>query len=391
MSTSCVDDRLEELDRRLAEALCDQAPQRGPARLLLVGDHSPFHPDLVAWLTRRGHRCQTTSGLEEARTATTRQRFDLVLLNPQLPDGDGFELARFVQKTSPATKTLVLSDNQSAADAVSALRCGAVDFLSSPVDLSALAECIDSALIKARIDQQKEDRVSRLKRICRELNTARHEIARQVDDLCNDLIAAYRSINDQVDEVEMTTEFRTLLKQELDVEELLRTMLEYVLTKTGPTNAAVFLPDQAGQYGLGAYVNYDCPRDSMSLLLDYLCQAICPHMAREPEIVSFDDAEEFAQWIGLEGGFLSDSQVIAFTCSHDDEPLAVIILFRSRSNPFLEELAGTLDTLRSVFAEQLATVIRVHHRARPSWPKDAEDHEPDFDDEYGEEYGGLAA
>ena len=51
------------------------------------------------------------------------------------------------------------------------------------------------------------------------------------------------------------------------------------------------LPDTAGQYALGAYVNYDCPRDSMSLLLDYLCQAICPQMAGESQIVSFDDAD----------------------------------------------------------------------------------------------------
>ena len=47
----------------------------------------------------------------------------------------------------------------------------------------------------------------------------------------------------------------------------------HLLTKTGPTNAAVFLPDSVDHYGLGAYVNYDCPRESIAALLDALATA----------------------------------------------------------------------------------------------------------------------
>ncbi|UCD74195.1 MAG: response regulator [Phycisphaerales bacterium] len=382
----------EDLDRRLAEALTDRAPRRGPAKILIVGDKNLCTGDFTAWLEERRHKYVTVERLDEARAAVARRRFDLIILNPDLPDGDGFELARLVQKTAPTTKTIVLSEDATATTATTALRCGAVDFLNAPVDLAILSDRIDSALIKARLEQQREERFGSLQRICRELNEARHEISGQVDDLCNDLVIAYRDMADQMNEVAMTAEFRTLLKQELDVEELLRTMLEYVLAKTGPTNAAVFLPDSAGQYGLGAYVNYDCPRDSMSLLLDYLCQAICPQMASESQIVAFDDAEEFAKWVGLEGGFLADSQVIAFSCPHEDETMAVVVLFRNRSNPFLEDLAGSLDILRTTFAEQLATVIKVHHRASPSWPKDAhEDDESEYGDEFDTDFGELAA
>ena len=41
-------------------------------------------------------------------------------------------------------------------------------------------------------------------------------------------------------------EFTGLIKQELDIENLLRTTLEYVLGRSGPTNAAVFLPTTSG-------------------------------------------------------------------------------------------------------------------------------------------------
>ena len=384
-------DDLKDLDRRLAEALTDRAPRRGPARILIVGDKIACTGDLSAWLESRRHKCVTAQRLDEARTAAARRRFDLIILNPDLPDGDGLELIRLVQRTSPATKSIVVSEDTSSQTVMNAMQCGAVDFLNTPIDLESFSGRIDSALIKARLEQQGQDRVARLKSICGELNDARHEISHQVDDLCNDLVVAYRDMAEQMNEVAMTAEFRTLLKQELDVEELLRTMLEYVLSKTGPTNAAVFLPDTAGQYALGAYVNYDCPRDSMSLLLDYLCQAICPQMAGESQIVSFDDAEEFAKWVGLEGGFITDSQVVAFSCSHEDEAMAVVVLFRNKANPFVDDMAGILDTLRTVFAEQLATVIRVHHRATAHWPKEVDETSPDFDDQFDEDFGGFAA
>ena len=49
--------------------------------------------------------------------------------------------------------------------------------------------------------------------------------------------------------------------------------------------------------------------------------------------------------------------------------------------------------MRVIFAEQLANIIKIHHRSSPSWPKEAWDDEADYDgDDYGFGYeGGLAA
>ena len=63
-------------------------------------------------------------------------------------------------------------------------------------------------------------------------------------------------------------------------------------------------------------------------------------------------------------------------------------LFRSSDRPFGPELAGTLDILRAIFAEQLSQLIRVHHRAKPEWPDDAQDYEEFGEDDFG---FGLAA
>jgi hypothetical protein len=69
-----------------------------------------------------------------------------------------------------------------------------------------------------------------------------------------------------------------------------------------------------------------------------------------------------------------------------------MVLFRNKTKPFDQNLASTIDTLRSIIAEQLANVIRVHHRAMPSWPKEAQDSDLDYDDDLGFGFqGGLAA
>ena len=93
----------------------------------------------------------------------------------------------------------------------------------------------------------------------------------------------------------------------------------------------------------------------------------------------------------MEDDLLARSQVIAFSCHHNGECMAVVVMFRSGVLPFDPPLARTLDILRSIFARQLREVVRIHHRSMPQWPDDAVDDEPGFDDDLDYGFGGLAA
>lgn len=404
---------MEHLDQQIAQALDDSQTSlkhlsAHPAKVLLVVTDAPRRAAIATALMQHRYECTHVATAVEAKSVLARNRFDVVAVSWSLSDGTGLDLAPLVQKTSPSTKIMVFVDAITPDMAVQAMRCGAVDCLTLPKSHDSIEDFLrrlEPALLKSRADRQRDERLLRLKKICRELNTARHEISKQVDALCDDLSNAYKEIADQMCDVALASEFRTLLKQELDVEELLRTTLEYLLTKTGPTNAAVFLPDaprakHSGarqHYGLGAYVNYDCPRETISVLLDHLGRAICPQMEEELDIVAFADAEDFAEWIGNDvedTGFLANSNVIAFSCLHKGECLAVIVLFRDKNTPFEEKLAGTIDTMREIIAEQLSNVIKVHQRARQSWPKEAEEGDLDYHDDdlgFGGYEGGLAA
>ena len=80
--------------------------------------------------------------------------------------------------------------------------------------------------------------------------------------------------DDQMKNIALASELNTIFRQELDLESLLRTVLEYTLRKVGSTNAAIFLPSSTGDFTLGAYVNYDCPRDTAETLLDHLADIL---------------------------------------------------------------------------------------------------------------------
>ena len=166
-------------------------------------------------------------------------------------------------------------------------------------------------------------------------------------------------------QVSVASEFKGLIRYELDIEALLRTTLEFILARSGPTNAAVFLPTTSGDYSLGAYVNYDCPKDTCDLLLDHMASAIAPKFEMQIGIASILGAGELSRRLGDHAAWLGDSALLAMACRHEEETLAIMTLFRDRRTAFPPSLLDQLRTVGDLFASQLARVIHIHHRHLP--------------------------
>ena len=378
--------------RNIRQILKAQGLRQGPPNVLVIGNDTDSQDTLVNALTPHHHHCACAAEWNEAKDAASRNHYDVLLIDVELIEEDAEPLEALCSNAGNS-KIIIYTRKDPRDDALTAIRVGAVDIVSLIDDGSDLAGRIEEAVVQSRSEEEHEQRMARLRNMCKELNVARLEVSDQVESLCDELASAYRHVADKVSDATMVTEFRTLISQELDVEDMLRTSLEYLLTKTGPTNAAVFLPDEDKQFNLGAYVNYDCPRSSITPLLEHMSTALCPQMMRDHDIVMFDDSNEFCEWIGVGEGVLEESQVVALACHHNDECMAVMILFRAKTSPFETELASILDNLRMPFAEQIERVVRVHQRATPSWPEEYQDDENDFDD-FGfgfPDSGGLAA
>lgn len=168
-----------------------------------------------------------------------------------------------------------------------------------------------------------------------------------------------------MNQVSIASEFKGLIRHELDIEALLRTTLEFVLAKSGPTNAAIFLPTTSGDYSLGAYVNYDCPKDTCDILLDHVANVVAPKFDRQIGIAHLTTQNELRKRIGEDAAWLGDSVVAAMACRHDHEALAVMLLFRDRRSLYPPTVLEQLKTVGELFATQLARVIHIHHRHLP--------------------------
>lgn len=309
--------------------------------------------------------------LAEARARLAEGPIDLAMIEPNLPDGSGLDLADELARSRRITQTIVISEKPSLDAAIQAIRAGACDFIVKPLDLREIDDRIRLALQRQDREKVHAQQVRRLKRLCKKLSQARAEISQQVDILCNDLVTAYQELACQMQQVVQSSEYGVIIREELDLERLLRRTLEYLIEKAGPTNAAIFLPASADEYSLGGYVNYDCGSQGADMLLQHLADVLAPRVAECSELVHITDNEELRQWIGDDAAWLEDCHVVAFACRHDDEALAILTLFRDGGQPFGPVLTETCNAIAPMLAEALARIIRIHHRATDYLDDDA--------------------
>lgn len=326
--------------------------------------------------------CEHVDTVDAALAHVVSGATDIILVSDAMSADTFAPIAAQARRISAATKLLVAGEPARGSRLLDAVRAGAIDWLDLGDDDADLQQRLRHALDLGREDRARDERVARLKGICRKLSITRSEFSKQIDSLSEGL----SDFRERVDEASIVGEFRGLLSQELDVEDLLRTAMQYMLTKTGATNAAVFLPgSKPTQFGLGAYVHYDCPRTTAEPLLQRLADEICPRIAASEDIIRFADTAEFVESIGLEASVLDECELVAWPAHSGDECMGVFFLFRNRSEPFKDELAGLIDALRPVFAAQMAKLVRVHHRSKFSWPESRADaNEPDEDGDEGD-------
>lgn len=323
---------------------------------------------------------------------TDRPRIDILVLRQQTPGAQ--EFVRQLSQSSPAIVCVMVSDSATLDNAVDAMRCGAADIISADLGAEMAGPALRSALDRARLARQREERAVRLRAVCKKLNSARHEVTSQVSDMCNDLVDAYRELSGEIDKLSICGEFNGIIRQELEIESLLRVVLEYVLAKTGPTNAAIFLPASGSEFSLGAYVNADIPKASVDALLDHLAEVLAPRFEHRPGVHRFETRRDVARLLGQDAHWLPEQTLVAFPCIHNEECLAVVALFRDDHDRFSGETVRLLDTISALFSKQLARIIHVHHRHLPKHKWGALGDAPesyDFDEYEGPDDIDLAA
>jgi two-component system response regulator PilR (NtrC family) len=123
------------------------SPTSSPTFSLLIVDDEPDLRTLYELtLLREGYELETAGTVTAALAHLQRRSYSAVITDMRLPDGSGLDVLRWLEQQGRSEKTLVITAYGSAENAVEALKAGAYDYLTKPVDLRQFRQVVASAL-----------------------------------------------------------------------------------------------------------------------------------------------------------------------------------------------------------------------------------------------------
>ncbi|MGF1510844.1 MAG: sigma-54-dependent transcriptional regulator [Myxococcota bacterium] len=126
----------------------------GPPRVLVIDD-DPSTLELVEqYMSGRGYEVLTRTGAEGALSLLERDDVDVVLTDLQLERSSGLALCERIVLNRPHVPVLVFTAYGSMESAVAAIRAGAYDFLTKPVDMQALGLALDRAVRHKELSEE---------------------------------------------------------------------------------------------------------------------------------------------------------------------------------------------------------------------------------------------
>ena len=113
---------------------------------LVIDDEPDIRELLSLTLQQMDIQTRTAADLAEARALLMKKPFDLCFTDMKLPDGSGLDLVEWMQGQTPNTPVAVITAHGNVETAVRALKAGAFDFVSKPLDLDGLRKMVKTAL-----------------------------------------------------------------------------------------------------------------------------------------------------------------------------------------------------------------------------------------------------
>ena len=347
--------------------------ENGPVNIIVLGTEENTISAIRASLETQGHRVTTASSTSSFEELSCNEKISVVFVSTDSGEVLTDTLFESVSLLSPSTIVIGYSSNPNPNKVIQFIRNGGSDFLNIPKDLNRVTERTCALLHKQQEEKETQDRANYAIRLCDKMNEARHLAEETNDALNNELANVNCETQKKMQQCAIGAEFQTLLNQELEVESMLRTALGYMLTRVGAMNAVVYLREGMGDWGIGAYINYDRQPEQFQSLIDTIGPAVCPVISSEECVKHVKNGGVFADTMGLDSTDFSGNEVVSYGCFSGDQCMAVIVLFRDESRTFNTEAIDTIETIRPIFGQQLDTIVKIHRRAESRWPSESVD------------------
>jgi DNA-binding NtrC family response regulator len=126
------------------------------ASLLLVDDDKHILESMAGWLREQDYVVETANSVESSLAILEKKRFEIVLTDIRLDDGDGFDVLAWCRKNRPDTTVILLTGYGSVETAVEAIRAGAFDLLTKPLIDEELTLSLERALNQRHVIEENQ-------------------------------------------------------------------------------------------------------------------------------------------------------------------------------------------------------------------------------------------
>lgn len=125
-------------------------------KILLVEDNSELTKNIVDYLGQEGFICESCENCFDAQDKLLSFRYDCVVLDIMLPDGNGLEILRFIKDQKMTCNILIISAKNSLEDKINGLGIGADDYLTKPFYLPELHARLKAIYRRNQLDGNHE-------------------------------------------------------------------------------------------------------------------------------------------------------------------------------------------------------------------------------------------
>jgi two-component system, NtrC family, response regulator HydG len=123
-------------------------------KLLIVDDELSVRDSLGKWFREEGYEVTTVENANDALTQLAEQRWDVALVDIKMHGTDGIELQRRMHEVDPNLLVIIMTGYASVDTAVAALKNGAYDYVTKPLDPDEIAHLVKNALAHKRVSQE---------------------------------------------------------------------------------------------------------------------------------------------------------------------------------------------------------------------------------------------
>lgn len=127
------------------------------ANILLIEDDTTFSQLLLGFLKKHGHQTEAKYTVKQGIRSLEEKPYDLLLLDYRLPDGNGLEVLAAANEKKRGLPAIIMTSINDVRTAVKAMRLGAFDYITKPVNPDELLLVLNEALSKKEVTQTRAE------------------------------------------------------------------------------------------------------------------------------------------------------------------------------------------------------------------------------------------